>query len=148
MATRATVLLKDANGNKLTLYRHYDGYPAATGADLARKLKKMSKHANSYYRGWAAFANMLLSEFYEQQPYEKKPKQVYEITEHEHGDLDYQYAVIWNNDGNVVIHVWESRWVGSERKWQKHSFFEEGLREYVKLELLDMRKRIQRSKAA
>ena len=146
MATRATVMLKDTKGNKLTFYRHYDGYVAATGADLARKLKKMSKR-NAHYQGWAAFANMLLKDRYEQQPYEKEAKQVYEITEHEHGDLDYQYAVVF--DGNlVVIHVWESRWVDSERKWQKHSFFYEGFREYVKLELLEMRKRMKQRKLA
>jgi hypothetical protein len=141
MSTRATVTLLDASGSKLSFYRHYDGYPAAMGADLARKLKKMSKR-NKHYQGWAAFANMLIEDTYEQQAHETKPKRVYEITDAEHGDLDYKYAVMFDKNNDVTVHVWESRWVNSERKWTKHAMFEIGFRHYVARECMDMRKRI------
>ena len=77
MGTRCNIKIETGN-TTLWVYRHWDGYPAATGVDLARKLVNV-KSANE-------FINKLLND------------DAYEITTEQHGDIEYLYNISFSNN--------------------------------------------------
>lgn len=74
---------------KVMLYRHWDGYPAETGADLAKRLMALPASLASP----TIFLRELLDATYEKQSYESAARQMYEVTDEVHGDIDWAYVV-------------------------------------------------------
>tara|TARA_Y100000401_G_scaffold65333_1_gene52062 strand:+ start:832 stop:1371 length:540 start_codon:yes stop_codon:yes gene_type:complete len=72
MGTRCNIRIK-AGDTKLWIYRHWDGYPAETGVDLARKLVNV-KTADEF------IAKLLKDD-------------AYEVTTEQHGDIEYLYKI-------------------------------------------------------
>jgi len=141
MATRCNVKLTDYSGNTLWIYRHWDGYPAATGCHLSQVLK----HKMGYSKGFSAFANALLEERYEQASCEPKPRPVYEITEMEHGDIEWLYVFNFKGrgkDATIEVEVHERSWSSGGKLWTKRQMTEEEFRAYCLADLKEMRKRI------
>ena len=78
MGTRCNIKIETGN-TTLWIYRHWDGYPAETGVDLATKLVHV-KNANE-------FITKLIND------------DAYEVTTEQHGDIEYLYKIIfptWN----------------------------------------------------
>ena len=92
MGTRCNIKIKTGN-TTLWVYRHWDGYPAATGNDLATKLVNV-KDANE-------FINKLLND------------DAYEITTEQHGDIEYLYTIKFEDSG-VYFEVEEREGWGEE----------------------------------
>lgn len=118
MGTRCNVLVTDSSGeNKVWLYRHWDGYPSHTGADLARVLRLAltegpMKSGGCYAPELAAFV-LKEGEQYEETPF-RKASSAYEYTSGEHGDIEYLYAIRVREPHNVApeyeITVQSRRW--------------------------------------
>lgn len=72
MGTRCNIKIKTGD-TTLWIYRHWDGYPAETGVDLARKLVNV-KTADEF------IAKLLKDD-------------AYEVTTDQHGDIEYLYTI-------------------------------------------------------
>lgn len=94
MSTRANIVLESGE-SRVYLYRHCDGYPAETGADLVRLLAATGGSASG-------FLQSLLDQRYEKQSYESAAKRIYELTSEVHGDIEYLYRV-------RLVSGWENR---------------------------------------
>src|SRR5262245_1929164 len=95
MATRCNVVLTDSvAGSKVFLYRHWDGYLAEAGGDIAEKLKA-SLAKTAYSRG---FREMLTTMVCEKRGGEGRDKDrpQYEVTDDVHGDIEHLYEVSFN----------------------------------------------------
>ena len=77
MGTRCNIKIETGN-TKLWVYRHWDGYPAETGVDLARKLVNVKSSKE--------FINKLLND------------DAYEVTTGQHGDIEYLYNISFSKD--------------------------------------------------
>lgn len=140
MATRCNIRVSDKE-NKLWIYRHWDGYPAGTGADLARQLKKAAKYDHDRL---PTFVRLLLDQRDEQQSYETEPSRPYEITTGMHGDIEWLYEVSFGKLG-IIVHVKEFKL--REDKWVDHGHLYLGaFRSFVAKDLLAMRNRIKQLK--
>ena len=73
MGTRCNIKIETGD-TTLWIYRHWDGYPAETGNDLARKLVNV-KSADE-------FITKLIND------------DAYEVTTDQHGDIEYLYIII------------------------------------------------------
>jgi hypothetical protein len=96
MATRSNVVLTAA-ANQIILYRHWDGYPEATGSDLWRELQPL---ALSHMRGEKPFLQAadyfqktLIRLLSVRDEDSKNPRPDYEITDSIHGDIEYLYWI-------------------------------------------------------
>lgn len=135
MSTRSNIYITGSK-NRVWIYRHHDGYPAGTGSDLARTLKKQPKLFNDE----ASFLNNLLALRYEKASYEKQPKAIFEITNDQHGDIEWLYKIKFIGK-RVRINVSEYRL--REEKWIEHGLMsEKEFRSFVAKDLLAMRQRI------
>ena len=95
MSTRCNIIVKSGKST-VYLYRHSDGYPAETGADLLAKVQTAygPPDAHRSIEGAADhFVRAIFAEHYEQQSYETSPKAVYELTTDLHGDIEHCYQV-------------------------------------------------------
>lgn len=92
MGTRCNVIII-GKGFQIVLYRHWDGYPAETGADLIRAVDGCKSFAVPAARegyGAAAVVRSLLDL--------KEPdgvRSVFEITDALHGDIEHVYQIHW-----------------------------------------------------
>lgn len=87
MATRCNIIVK--NGKSITyLYRHWDGYAACTGADIARHLIAANFEAG-------AFLAAMLNAKRGGDGHDKDRAQ-YELTNDTHGDIEWCYRVEFN----------------------------------------------------
>ena len=75
MGTRCNIKIKTGD-TTLWVYRHWDGYPAATGVDLARKLVNVKSSEE--------FITKLLND------------DAYEVTTEQHGDIEYLYNITFS----------------------------------------------------
>ncbi len=96
MSTRTNIIIT-VGDTRVFLYRHCDGYPAETGADLYEKVSAAYGTAEKHYAD-AALADRLvralLSEYYDPPTYApEQHKPVYEITNGLHGDIEHVYTV-------------------------------------------------------
>ena len=135
MGTRCNIRITDTDGNRLWLYRHWDGYASCTGVDIAQTLKKIP----AGWRDFGSLINALLDKRYEQQSYETKPKRIYEVTTAEHGDIEWKYEIRLGKRG-VTFKVSEFSWKTDE--WTTTSYTEKQFRAYCAKELVEVRKRI------
>lgn len=143
MGTRCNLYITDTKGNRLWLYRHWDGYPSETGVDIAQTLKKIKP-------GWRSFselANALLDKRYEKQGYDIKARPIYEVTDAEHGDIEWRYDIRVSARGTHVT-VRERKWVSDGVEWTDHGrLTEKQFRSYCAKDLVEARKRIKAYKA-
>lgn len=72
MGTRCNIKIKNGD-TTLWIYRHWDGYPAVTGNDLATKLVNV--------KGATEFITKLIND------------DSYEVTTDQHGDIEYLYTI-------------------------------------------------------
>lgn len=84
MGTRANIVIEHG-ASRVYLYRHWDGYLAETGADLARRLAGRAGSASAA----SALLEELLAERYDDRP----EKRIYELTSEVHGDIEFLYRV-------------------------------------------------------
>lgn len=123
MSTRCNIVVR-CYKTVAYLYRHCDGYPAETGADLIEKMRAAIGTPDFYMSPEGAadtFLRSLLSEHYEQQSYEKAPRPVYEITSDVHGDIEHLYTVTFPHrfDGAGPAPV-EIRHAARPSDWHEH----------------------------
>jgi hypothetical protein len=117
MGTRCNIVI-EYGASRVYLYRHWDGYLAETGADLARKLQESGAKGGE---SPTQFLQSLLDERYDKQSYEDKAKRLYEITDSIHGDIEYLYrvrfATAWSTTARVSTREigYRTCAIGSER---------------------------------
>ena len=75
MGTRCNIKIESGD-TTLWIYRHWDGYPAETGVDLARKLVNVKSAGE--------FVAKLLKD------------DAYEVTTSQHGDIEYLYTIVFH----------------------------------------------------
>jgi hypothetical protein len=105
MSTRANIVVT-VGQSRVFIYRHCDGYPAEMGADILAKLRATATNPGCYpsaQRAADEFLRALLTEYYDKQPYETKPKAVYELTSDLHGDIEHAYFVRFGEKGAVTV---------------------------------------------
>jgi hypothetical protein len=91
MATRANIILR-YGASEVYLYRHWDGYPSETGADILKKATE------------AGSLNGLLEALLSERD---GGDRVYELTSGMHGDIEWGYAVEVARDGSLRFGVRE-----------------------------------------
>lgn len=95
MSTSANIVICHGD-TKLVVYRHWDGYPAETGADIITKLREAIK-GDGYRRTTFAivtdFVRSILNDTYEQQSYETKPKHVYDLMDVQTHGIEHYYVL-------------------------------------------------------
>ena len=84
MGTRCNIKIETGD-TTLWIYRHWDGYPAETGVDLATKLVHV-KNANE-------FITKLIND------------DAYEVTTEQHGDIEYLYNVTFSKNWKIDVAV-------------------------------------------
>lgn len=90
MSTRTNILLTFGK-SRLWIYRHCDGYPAETGADLVNALNTAIYDPTSAGRDVAdRFLKVLMAQRYDD------GRQVFELTTGPHGDIEWLYSFIFN----------------------------------------------------
>lgn len=133
MATRSNVKINDANtGAQIWIYRHWDGYPAGGGADLAKVIRRITR------LDFSSLANELLRL---QRPATKYsgPEYIYEVTDGEHGDIEWRYDVSLHRNQGFSITVRERSAGGS---WKEHPARTiQEFRDFCAKDICDIRKR-------
>ena len=86
MGTRTTIKIMQDGEVVASLYRHWDGYPAETGADL---LETALQHGDG-----ASLATALLDKRYKQADHESTPRKIYKI-EATAGDIEHFYIAAY-----------------------------------------------------
>jgi|TARA_R100000482_G_scaffold99666_1_gene43217 hypothetical protein len=104
MSTRANVVIKNDKGEDLWLYKHHDGYVSYTGGEL--------EFAFTFKRDVEASVEYLL-------------ENGFEVTEGEHGDIEYLYVIRNLGSNNIMISVYHYKWNG-EKKEGKEIFCQSG----------------------
>jgi len=96
MSTRTNIIVI-GKGFQIVLYRHHDGYPAVTGADLVNAIDRTKIESDNDCAGYGAaeFAQYLLA--MPRGNGDKKPQ--FELTDDLHGDIEHVYQIHWP-DGN------------------------------------------------
>lgn len=117
MATRANIQINNITGKGLWLYRHWDGYPAETGVHIAQTLKKLTRgYALKNGKGVLAVVNALMLSQYEATKH-KPASLIYELTDSEHGDIEWRYDIKVKPSGVVVtVHEYSFR----TEQWTTH----------------------------
>lgn len=80
MSTRCNVIVK-TKFDKIWLYHHHDGYPEGVGQDLVNRFKEKFEKDEKIW--WSDVVNALV----------KDTKDNYEVTDGEHGDIEYLYTI-------------------------------------------------------
>jgi len=154
MSTRCNILIEDGP-HKIWLYRHHDGYPADTGANIAKVLKHLNIDRTSRASIFAPVTNALLAQRGPDYGRGDGPSILYEVTTEEHGDIEWRYDITRSPTGVVVIQVREFSWsryhadyeFDQHRGWKIHSpRTVQAFRKYVAFELAAMRQRIKEFK--
>ena len=146
MATRCNIRVTDG-GRKLSwLYRHWDGYPACTGADLAQTLKRLLAKSAEELKP-ETFVNELLGYRYADEPH-RQDAAIYEITDDLHGDIQWLYTVAFTPRG-LRIEVREHLLFNGGRK-RVIRFFGDlcEYRRYCAGSVVNMRRQIKKLRAA
>lgn len=92
MGTRTNVIII-GKGFQIVLYRHWDGYPGVTGADLVRVIDGCKSFATPAARqgyGAAAVVRSLLD-----MKEADGVRSMFEITDALHGDIEHVYQIHW-----------------------------------------------------
>ena len=84
MSTRANIVLDSKRYNRIWLYHHWDGYPSWLGKQLMEFLIKNGNGANEWGNDSICLANELIKD---------KEDDGYELTNGQHGDIDYLYKI-------------------------------------------------------
>ena len=96
MSTRSNIVIQNGS-TRLYLYRHYDGYPGETGADLVEKLRASKGSVE-------AFIVALLGDQHPATSY-GGPRQIYEVTSELHGDIEWIYALRFDGKEPAVAAI-------------------------------------------
>lgn len=123
MSTRSTITIKSAF-KRVDLYRHWDGYPEATGRHLARVLRQIE-----HRRTPEALVVALLTSA-EGEPFGAGR---YELTDRAeaHGDREWHYEITLHHDQEPELRVFHrpigeamylahSSWLSDYRVWISH----------------------------
>ncbi len=91
MSTRCNVVIEVPHAEPIYLYRHYDGSPAITGADILRLFAgfRMYPHPTEV-------ANRLVK---------SNDGKDFDLTSYFHGDIEHCYFVRIETDGIKISHV-------------------------------------------
>ena len=107
MGTRCNVIFRTEGGPDVFIYRHWDGYPAETGAHLAR----LARVANR--RGWSdgeLLAAILTARESSPRMGSSRRSPSYELTNGIHGDIEHVYTLqaglVDNGHGYRVKRAW------------------------------------------
>lgn len=95
MGTRANVIIIGQQF-QIVLYRHWDGYPAETGAALLQALG--DKATNGEAHGAAAFVSRLLAQG-------ENGRKDFELTDALHGDIEHVYQVHWSDGRGSALTI-------------------------------------------
>lgn len=137
MATRSTITIQ-SNHKRTDLYRHWDGYPAATGAHLGHVLRALPAFTQE-----AAVAALLMSK--RGQPHGADE---YELTNdaNEHGDREWHYEITLHHRQEPSIRVFERPIGGGTRLAFSGGLF--AFRKFAAEHLRDILRRIRARRAA
>ena len=113
MGTRANIcLINEKDNTKKWLYRHWDGYPTETGNDVASCF-----HYNKFN------LKLIQDNLLNSRNYETPDDKIYEITDSEHGDIQWLYELIVMQSGKLKFQVSEYVYTNSTRKLEiRYSF--------------------------
>jgi hypothetical protein len=92
MSTRANIIIKDDN-TILYFYRHSDGYPEITGADLIEFIKMYSTKLRDNPLQSAGWLILRGHEEYKKDNYNPWKVGAYEPTDRLHADVEYIYVI-------------------------------------------------------
>ena len=117
MSTRSNIIIK-CGETTLHLYRHWDGYPAETGAHLLETFLDTSKSL-----GANAFVRALLADCEDEPGPNGNPRYRYEVTSGLHGDIEHAYSFTlqeWGSGaGSLIEFRYGRRPIGGELTWQE-----------------------------
>jgi hypothetical protein len=106
VSTRTKIIVKGGKFS-LILYRHYDGYPAETGAHLLETPKACGMTGDLSRRHpddcAASFVNRLLRTHCADSFGNGGVRFEYEVTTEIHGDIEHLYRVEFTNGGQVKV---------------------------------------------
>lgn len=106
MSTRTNIIIKGGKFSVI-LYRHYDGYPAETGAHLLETLRACGLTGDLSRRHpddcAASFVNRLLRTHCADSFGSGGVRFEYEVTTELHGDIEHLYRVEFTNGGRLVL---------------------------------------------
>ena len=121
MSTRTNILIEgaecDIGRTRILLYRHCEGYPADTGADILAKLTANAKRTGEPSQDWILqcssfrrFVMAFLNDRYEQASYEKEPRAIYELTDCLSGDIEHFYVLRFDvaEGGDKLNGIWHA----------------------------------------
>ena len=118
MATRSNIIIRGGQF-KCYLYRHYDGYPAETGAHLLETMnaaRLLGQNNNRPDDRAVSLVNRLLRSTADDPGYDGKPSYHYEITDEIHGDIEHLYIVRMANPfGIQILHAQIGIGIGDDR---------------------------------
>ena len=97
MSTRCNVKLKMGK-TVVWFYRHYDGYPSETGADLYTKIADA--------KNFTDMIQSLLSDAF------------YELTDQQHGDIEWMYEFDWETETRIK----QIQCANIELEWKLNKF--------------------------
>jgi len=127
MGTRCNILITDANGSELWIYRHNDGYPEQVLPQLNELMNKVKegllRDNVGQFTGWLiVIGNKEYKRTRALPNKTKKPKWgswkcgAYEPTTGQHGDIDFMYWV--DLESKTVTHSPSIDWEAVEfREW-------------------------------
>jgi len=117
MSTRSNIVIK-CGETTLHLYRHWDGYPAETGAHLLETFLDTSKSL-----GANAFVRALLADCEDNPDPNGNSRYHYEVTSGLHGDIEHAYSFTlqeWGSGSGSLIEFSYGRCpIGGELTWQE-----------------------------
>ena len=93
MATRCNIKITDEK-NTYYLYRHWDGYPAETGAHVLEIAQEINQPAWNY--SWCSKALQAVNRFFGKihgDTIDNSYRSYYELTERPHGDIEHFYHI-------------------------------------------------------
>jgi len=91
MSTRCNIKIV-TDDQTVYLYRHMDGYPAETGADVYEVAKSFDGNSYNYLPAWMAAVNRFMKYCYEGDDL-RKARPMYELTDAAHGDIEHFYVI-------------------------------------------------------
>jgi len=101
MGTRCNVVVKLSPESQVILYRHWDGYPAVTGADLVTIARRTIETADPYSLGTHLLKALIAETRGGEGRDADKPQ--YELTDSIHGDVEHVYTFTpWHPWGETV----------------------------------------------
>lgn len=136
MATMCNIKITDGRDTYF-LYRHWDGYPAETGAHVLEVAETVSQ-MKGWNKGIAAVNKFFR---YLREDIQGEMKSHYELTDNVHGDIEHFYHIQFYYDKYVIIGY--SKGYGPELEYTTKTYNIQGFRDIVNADRMAINKNLE-----